>query len=137
MMESSFILKNCLPELASLNQRIEAFADSMNLAPKVLFEVQLAMEELFTNIVSYAFDDKETHEINVSLCLKDNTLCLSVTDKGKPFDPTKTDDPDVRAPVDERPVGKLGLFFIKKVMDHVKYERKNKANIITLKKHIT
>ena len=74
--------------------------------------------------------------MEVSAELKGAMLRLFFKDTGKPFDPTKSADPDIQAPAAERPIGGLGIFVMKKLMDQVEYRRENGCNILTLSKRI-
>lgn len=103
-----------------------------NLVPmKIVFQMNVAIEEIFVNIASYAYDDKvgnATVEINV-----DGTSCTVVfTDSGKPFNPLEKTDPDVTLAADERAIGGLGIYMVKKSMDEVSYERKGDCNVFRI-----
>jgi serine/threonine-protein kinase RsbW len=63
-------------------------------------------------------------------------LTIEIEDEGIPFDPTLSKQPDLNLPVEERPIGGLGIFLISKIMDSVTYTREEKKNILTLKKNL-
>ena len=106
--------------------------------PKAIFEVQLAVDEAITNIIEHAYSGKKTGEITVN-CRMDNSkkeFTIKLKDKGKPFDPKNVLAPDTNAALDERKVGGLGIFFIKTLMQNIKYDFSEKGNELTLTKKI-
>jgi anti-sigma regulatory factor (Ser/Thr protein kinase) len=99
-------------------------------------EITLVLEELFTNVVFYAFDDKEVHNIHVEFRLMDaNTLQLRLEDDGKPFNLLEKQMGDLlEKPVEEREIGGLGIHFVRKMMKSVEYERSGNHNVVVLTK---
>jgi serine/threonine-protein kinase RsbW len=85
----SFKLKSKLSELDKLCQHLERFGESIGLSPKCIFEANLALDELFTNIISYGFKDKREHTIEVTISHQNNKLIFNIEDDGVPFNPTK------------------------------------------------
>jgi anti-sigma regulatory factor (Ser/Thr protein kinase) len=94
------------------------------------------LEEAFSNVIFYAFDDKDTHMIGVEFILEKDKLTIVLKDGGKPFDPTAKEDPDTTLSVEERPIGGLGIFLIKKMMDEVYYQRVSDKNHLTMVKYL-
>ena len=130
-------LANDMSELSGLAELISEGAAKMGAPERCVFELTLALEEVFTNIVKYAYEDAAPHRIRVELGPTDpDTLLIRFEDDGRPFDPTRAADPDLSLPVEERPVGKLGIFLVKKIMDSVTYERVEGKNILTLLKKV-
>lgn len=132
----SFKLKNKLSELDTLCQKLEEFGESIGLSPKFIFETNLALDELFTNIISYGYSDKKVHHITVTISLQDNELLFSIEDDGVPFNPTEAEEPDLGCTIEECKIGGLGIHLAKNLMDEVCYQRCKDKNILTLKKHI-
>lgn len=132
----SFKLKNTLAELDTLCRNLEKYGNSIGLTDKCIFQLNLALDELFTNIVSYAYKDKNTHWIKFSLSQTNNTLVICVEDTGAPFDPVSIEIPQPNTAVEDCRIGGLGLHLIRKMMDDVAYERQRGKNIITMKKNI-
>ncbi len=95
-------------------------------------ELELVMEEVLVNIFKYAYGGKEPGEVTISCSEDGGNLVMDVVDSGVPFDPLTASDPDITAGVDERPVGGLGIYLIKKLMDKVKYRREEGRNRLTL-----
>ena len=94
----------------------------------------LALEEAVSNVMLYAYPDK-SGQVLVE-CDKSDKLVFTITDSGVPFDPTQQKEPDVTQNLDERPIGGLGIFLVRQIMDDIRYERKDNKNILTLTKQI-
>lgn len=129
-------LKNCCSESGKLCQGIETFGTDTGLPPKVLKQINLAIEEIFDNIVSYGFDDQADHCIDVFLSVKGDTVTIRVEDDGRPFNPEQARAPELSCVVENCPVGGLGIFLAKKLMDLFSYRRKGKKNVVVMKKRI-
>ena len=132
----SFKLKSNLSELDALCQKLEKFGQTMGLSKKCIFEANLALDELFTNIISYGFDDKSEHTISITISLQNDELVFSIEDDGIPFNPTEVETPDLECTIEECRIGGLGIHLAKNLMDEVCYQRCKDKNILTLKKNI-
>jgi serine/threonine-protein kinase RsbW len=132
----SFKLKSKLSELDNLCQQVERFGKSIGLSSKCIFEANLALDELFTNIISYGFNDKKEHTIEITIALKNNKLVFNIEDDGIPFNPTEADTPDMECTIEECKIGGLGIYLAKNLMDEVCYQRCKEKNVLTLKKNI-
>jgi serine/threonine-protein kinase RsbW len=132
----SFKLKSKLSELDTLCQNLERFGRSIGLSPKYIFEANLALDELFTNIISYGFEDKNEHVIKITISYQNDDLVFSIEDDGVPFNPTKTKAPDLECTIEECRIGGLGIHLAKNLMDEVCYQRCKNKNILILKKNI-
>ena len=102
---------------------------------KVRMQIELAVEEIFVNIASYAYAPGEG---DVDLCMEISgepaAAVITFTDQGIPFDPLQEEDPDVTLPAAQRRIGGLGILTIKKFMDDVQYERRGDSNVLTIRK---
>ena len=127
---------NNIDQLPTLAEQIEQIADEWELDPMLAMNMNLVIEEAITNVIFYAFNDQENHQIDIDFNLNDSILKLVITDDGTPFDPTQKGDPDTTLSVEDRQIGGLGIFLIRKIMNEVKYKRKNNKNILTLTKSI-
>jgi anti-sigma regulatory factor (Ser/Thr protein kinase) len=132
----SFKLKSNLSELDALCQNLEKFGQSMGLSKKCIFEANLALDELFTNIISYGFDDKNEHTISITIALQNDDLVVNIEDDGIPFNPTNAETPDLECSIEECRIGGLGIHLAKNLMDEVCYQRCKDKNLLTLKKNI-
>ena len=127
------ILKNDLAELSRIAEEIESHGESRGWPPKWILNLNLSLDELITNIVSYGYQDTDKHEIHVTLTERDGSLVVVVEDDGIAFDPfAATPEPDLEAELEERQIGGLGVYFVKSLMDEVAYERAESSNRITL-----
>ena len=133
----SIKLKNRLNELDKIRAAVSKMSATTACTQRSSKEINLILEEIFTNVVNYGFDDDKEHEIDMSLSCDDCTLLIRIEDDGKPFDFTATATPDTKCPIEERFIGGLGIHFIKHFMDDCKYYRKNGKNVIIIKKRMT
>ena len=134
--EYSFKLKSSLSELDTLCQNLESFGKKIGLSKKFIFEINLALDELFTNIISYGFDDDGEHVIKITITPRNQELCLCIEDDGVPFNPAEFQPADVAASVEDCKIGGLGIHIIKKLMDEICYKRCGDKNVLTLRKRI-
>ena len=132
----SFELKSDLAELDSLCENLETFGKKFGFSKKLIFEINLALDELFTNIISYGFKDDKEHIVTVTLTPENDELCLCIEDDGTPFNPIDFETADVACSVEECKIGGLGIHIMKKLMDEVCYERCGEKNVLNLKKKI-
>ena len=100
-------------------------------------QIEVAAEEIFINIASYAYaPDKGRATVRVEVSPDPVTVTITFIDQGMPYDPLAKEDPDVTLKAEDRPVGGLGIFMVKKTMDDVTYEYKDGKNILRIKKNI-
>jgi anti-sigma regulatory factor (Ser/Thr protein kinase) len=98
--------------------------------------VQLAVDEASTNIIKYAYREKEGL-LKIIIELNDNELIITLINWGKPFDPASVPPPDLNATLEDRKIGGLGMYFIRKLMDEVTYSFDTvKGNRLVLKKKL-
>jgi serine/threonine-protein kinase RsbW len=120
--------------LESLSRFIEAVSAcgvEQGLNDKRLAELQLAVEEALVNVFSYAYGGLEGM-VEV-ICLRERSnLVIEIVDQGMPFNPLEQTEPDVTADVGERGIGGLGILLIRKVMDDVRYRRRDGQNVLDL-----
>jgi len=134
--EYCFELKSSLSELDKLCRKLETVGREIKLSKKFIFEINLALDELFTNIISYGIEDDNEHAIKVTITKENEELCVSIEDDGRPFDLTKYETPDVSCSVEECKIGGLGIHIIRKLMDEIGYQRCGGKNVLTLKKKL-
>ncbi len=133
----SFKLKSDLAELDTLSQHVQTFGRSIGLSKKFLFEINLALDELFTNIISYGYKDNKDHQIEISITPLNNSLELCIEDDGVPFNLTDVEEPDLSCDIESCKIGGLGIHLIRNLMDDVCYQRSKGKNKLTLKKNLT
>lgn len=114
----------------------DAFAAALALPESVASATQVALDELLSNTVRAGFPSGESGHIEASFKVMDGTLDIRLVDDGIPFDPLARADPDTQASLEARPVGGLGIYFVKRLMDSVTYERAEGENRLSLRKRI-
>ena len=128
------VLRNKIEEIGRMSDFIDQLGVELSLTPEVLFNIHLALEEAVTNVIMYAFPEGEEHEFLLTVRRADRSLIFNVIDSGKVFDPTLQPDVDVTLPLEERPIGGLGIFLIRRLMQKVEYRRVDGKNILTMVK---
>ena len=113
------------------------FLKELEVDSKITYKIQLCLEEILTNVASYAYAPNEGNIIiQYSLSESPRMIEITIIDEGKAFNPLESENPDITLPVEERQIGGLGLFIVKKTMDEIKYDRKNNKNVLMMKKKI-
>ena len=131
------LLVNDLKEIARVAEQIDEFCASRAIASEVAYAVNLALDEILTNTISYGYADDEPHQIELIVSLEVEALVIVIGDDSAAFDLSNAPTPDVGASLEERPLGGLGLFLVHQMMDSVEYRREGERNLITLKKNKT
>lgn len=111
------------------NNWIETVSEKFNLPSDILYKLQLISEELYTNIFSHGYPDNEG-EVEVSIRYTKNTLHISFSDNGTPYNPLERPEPDINLPLLERAEGGLGIFIVKKSVNDIRYEYKDGKNTL-------
>lgn len=121
----------------SLIDELDQYLKTEQCPQKILTELEISLEEIFTNIASYAYE-KEDGELWLSCRLEQGSgeFTMQFKDWGKPFNPVEKRDPDFTIPFDERPIGGLGIHMVRNFADEVGYEYRDGCNILTIKKKI-
>jgi anti-sigma regulatory factor (Ser/Thr protein kinase) len=130
------ILKNRPEEKRRLLAALESFVGAHELPKAVSRSADLALEEHLTNVMSYAYDDGREHEILVRLEASASQLVIEVEDDGRAFDPTRVPAADTSLPLDQRPIGGLGIHFIRNSMDEMRYQRRANRNVLRMIKRL-
>jgi anti-sigma regulatory factor (Ser/Thr protein kinase) len=107
-------------------------AEASGVAQKTLFEIELALEEALVNIMNHAYEGTKGDIRVVCMAESGRAFVVEITDSGKDFDMTSLPAPDVTAGIDERTIGGLGIYFIKKLADRVSYRREDGKNILAI-----
>ena len=130
-----------LPAIIENVEKVTAFVNAelekINCPAKAKAEIDIAIDELFSNIANYAYNP-EVGKATIKFEVQKNPMAVVITfmDNGIPYDPLKREDPNVTLSVEERQIGGLGIFMVKKSMDSIEYEYKDNHNILRIKKHI-
>ena len=137
MMKKQIILGNRISELPTLTAFIESCGEEWQVRPEVVFNLQLALEECVTNVIMYAYPPEEQHTLQVTAELQAPDLIFTIEDSGVPFDPTQVAEADTSLSAEERPIGGLGIFLVRQLMDSVEYRRDGDRNLLTLRKQVS
>ncbi len=120
-----------LEQLSTVMEFYDRILHAAEIPERMLSQIDVAIEEIYVNIAHYS----EATEAVMTCALQGNKVILNFYDNGKPFDPTQKADPDTTLSVEERKIGGLGIFMVKKLMDEMIYERKDGWNVLTLVKN--
>jgi len=118
---------------------INAALEEMLCPPRTQIQIDIAVEEIFVNIANYAYQDHEGEASIIFEVQKEEPVSVLITfiDSGIPYDPLKKADPDITLSAEEREIGGLGIYMVKKSMDNVSYQYRNGQNVLTIEKHLT
>ena len=124
--QMSITIEPNLDSLERITASVEQIGEKEDWPPDLVFKVNLVLDELATNIVKYG---GLVSEIGISLCSEDELVTVEITDDGRSFDPlTEAPEPDIEAPLSERRIGGLGVYFVRSMMDDLQYRREQGKN---------
>jgi serine/threonine-protein kinase RsbW len=123
-------------QLPALTDFLQGFWAAQNLLQAQALTFELALEEVFMNVVMHGSTTGRSAHVEVILELAGEGLTMTVQDDGPEFDPTRLGDPDVTARLAARPVGGLGVFLVRRMMDEVYYERVGSINRLRMSKQL-
>lgn len=116
---------------------VEEALEQYDCPMKAVMQVDLCVEEIYINIAHYAYaPEVGTAEIHLEVTEEPKVLTITFIDQGIPYDPLAKEDPDITLSAEERRIGGLGVFLVKKNMDSVTYEYKNGSNVLTISKKL-
>lgn len=130
----TFVLANEVAQISPILGEMEEHLRGLGADPQALAGLEVALDELLTNIVLYAYRDGQAHEIIIQVDARDGRLRIEIRDDGTPFDPTRAEPPDLEADLDDRPLGGLGLHIVRTVFETVAYRRTEGWNVLVLTK---
>jgi len=129
-------VRNALDELERVAGLVESYCTARGVSARTTFEVNLALDEVLTNVISYAYPEGGAQTITVRVAREPERLVIEVEDSGRGFDPLTVPTPDVSRPLDERPAGGLGVFLVRTVMDDLEYHRQDGKNVLIMRKRL-
>jgi serine/threonine-protein kinase RsbW len=129
-------IANDLAELSRVAEGVEEFCANHEIPAAIAFKLNIAIEELLTNTISYSYNDGGRHEIAIDLARDGETIVAELSDDGRPFDPLNAPQPDLDSAIEDRRVGGLGVYLVKAMIDDVGYAYRDGRNHITLRKKI-
>lgn len=134
-MKKEMTVDAVLENLHPVQQFLEPFLLECRFPLKDRLDVEMAVEEVFLNIASYAYAPEQGQAV-IAAETDGTGLTVTFTDSGKPFDSLSKPDPDVKTPWQDRQVGGLGIYMVKQTMDHVSYERREGQNVLCFRKAV-
>ncbi len=136
------MIENKLEELSRLADIIDARAAERNWPPGWAMHLNVSLDELITNVISYGFRDQpdvqdvESKEIRIVVTESDEDLIVEMEDHGSPYNPfVEAPEPDIDASVEDRKIGGLGVYIVKRLTDEASWERRGDVNYTRLVKH--
>lgn len=122
--------------LPSLHEALDDYSRKHHLPPRLVSDVQLALEEHLTNILSHGYDPNNPGPVTVRFQLEEDDLRVEVEDQGPPFNPLEHPAVDVNRPIEERPLGGLGIHLMRQLVEELEYRREGTSNVLTLRKRM-
>ena len=126
-----------IENIAVITDFVNSILEANGCSAKVQMEIDIAIDELFGNIAHYAYNPEPgPATVRVEVTEAPISVIVTFIDHGVPYDPLKKDDPDITLSAEERDIGGLGIFMVKKTMDEITYEYKDGQNILRIRKDI-
>lgn len=130
--QEALIMRNDIQQIPTLAEWVEW----LNLPAELSMSVNLALEEAVVNVMEYAYPKDKSGEVLVEAWRSGGNICFAISDSGVPFDPTQQKEADTTLPAEERPIGGLGIYLVRQLMDSICYRRRDGKNILTLVKKL-
>lgn len=111
---------------------VEQALTSLNTPASDRDKMMMALDEALTNVVLYAYPEDQRGTVGIRICRDDNMITAEIVDHGKPFDPTAHPAPDITLPIEQRPIGGLGIHLMRNLMTSLRYYREQGANHLVL-----
>lgn len=122
--------------LEKADKTLDELALAVHLPEETLFQIRLVLEEVLMNVISYGAGDGAVPHVQLNMAQKDGTFSMEIADNGIAFDPLQLPAPDLNAEIDDRPIGGLGIFLVRELMDSVTYRRDGDWNRLMVTKTV-
>lgn len=138
-MRQSFRLtiENKPGEVARVNAAFTEFAGAYAVPTSVRRSLNVALDELLHNTLAHGFAGRQGGAVTIEVELGTDRLTVTLSDDGQPFNPLDAASPDTASPLEDRPVGGLGIHLVRRLMDEVHYHRRGSHNVVVLVKRLT
>ena len=130
------LLQNDIQQIPQLADFIETIAEESGISQALAMSLNLALEEAVTNVILYAYPEGTEGLVDIEAIIRKHQICFNITDSGQPFDPTQVAVVDTTLPLEERPIGGLGIHIVRSIMDEVFYKREGNQNFLRLIKNL-
>jgi|SRR5690606_775883 len=127
---------NNADEAPRMAKRVEQFLHDQRISDSLINKILLCVDELITNIIAHAYNDKLEHAVLLECLVTDELIKLELRDDGVPFDPTSQERPKTHLSIEQRSIGGLGIHLVMSLMDHVEYVREGDFNVLRANKVI-
>ena len=134
MARSSLVLVNQRSEIKRLCQFVERFGEANHLSTDETLDINLILDEIVINIIEHGAEAARQLEIHVDLALDAGTLTIQVDDDGVPFNPVDAPPPNFDLPIEQRPIGGLGIHIVRSLVDRIEHRRDDGRNVLTMTK---
>ena len=136
--EISVEMTSDINQITRLEGLCNSLRDKFSIEQQLATRLNVALEEAVSNVILYGFNnnDNPKNRLSVSARKSSGKIIIKIVDNARAFDPTAKDDPDTTLDADERPIGGLGIYLIRQIMDTVNYERIDNQNILTITKKL-
>ena len=126
-----------IENISTVTEFVNELLEEPGCSVKVQMQIDIAIDELFSNIARYAYNP-EVGAATVRVEIKEEPLAVVITfiDNGVPYDPLKKEDPDIALSAEDREIGGLGIYMVKKSMDEISYDYKDGQNILSIMKRL-
>ena len=132
----SLVLPNDVQTIPRLQHFVDEVCDSVDFDQAQTMQMNLALEEAVVNVMKYAYPKDTPGDVKVDAYRDEGQLVFTISDSGTPFDPTAREKVDTTLSLEERPIGGLGIFLVRELMDSIHYERVGGRNVLTLCKKL-
>ncbi len=129
-------ITNQRDQIDTVRKFFDDYSKENKLTEKTVHDIQMALDELLTNIVNYGYEDTDEHRIDVRFGINDDALMVEIVDDSKPYNILEQENPDISLSVEDKPIGGLGIFLIKKLMSNVDYYTKEGKNHLVMTKEL-
>ncbi|MBR5656712.1 MAG: SpoIIE family protein phosphatase [Prevotella sp.] len=136
ILDEELTLQNDVKEVEKLSAFIKQTTERLNIEKSLAYQLRLALEEAVVNVMEYAYPAGTTGDVNIRVTSDGKHLKFIISDSGISFNPTEASTADTTLSAEERPVGGLGIFLVRELMDSINYERIDGKNVLTLSKKI-
>jgi serine/threonine-protein kinase RsbW len=133
----SLLLRNHLSEIERMSEAVSAWCHGNAVSAAAEYWVNLALDEIVSNIIRHGWKDDGEHQVHVCISRSEDELKVEVEDDATPFNPLEAPAPDIGRPLEDRPVGGLGIYLVRQTMDVLEYRRQDAKNCLVMKKKIT
>lgn len=136
-MQRNITLTNDIQDVPKLSAFVDEVCEEMGFEATDTMQMNLAIEEAVVNVMNYAYLPGTQGDIDIVAQADDLCLKFTISDSGTPFDPTARPEADTTLSAEERPIGGLGIYLVRQLMDSINYERIDNKNVLTLRKKLT